>query len=98
MIRLIYKQTRPSPDTPWFEKSKEIENIINDAKQSGSIVYENFVLCEDLVTAYYTVVWLDTDTHNNYINDPAFLVWRTDRIVYNSQTGCTTDLISTTEF
>jgi uncharacterized coiled-coil DUF342 family protein len=94
MYRVIYRSTRLNKEISWFQKDHKVKEIIEKFKQNKKLIYENFVLSEDELTGYYTSIWEDKDSFNEYLNESDVLEWRMTRLMFESETGCTNDLIS----
>jgi hypothetical protein len=94
MYRAIYRSTRLSVDIPWYQKNQKVEEILKKFKDEKKLVNENFVATNDSLVGYYTSYWIDRDSFNDYLNDPIILEWRLSKLVFQSETGSTNDLIS----
>lgn len=96
MIRVIYRLTRPSIDIPWFQKDTRVEEILKKLRDEKKLTSESFVQGDTLV-GYYTSYWIDNDSFNDYMSDSYILEWRLGKLIFQSETGSTSDIISIKE-
>jgi hypothetical protein len=97
MYRAIYRSTRLSTDIPWYQKNQKVEEIVKKFKDEKKLINENFVVTADKLVGYYTCYWIDKESFNDYLNDSIILEWRLGKLMFQSETGSTDDLISAKE-
>jgi hypothetical protein len=97
MIQFIYKSTRPSLDIKWYQKTKELHKLVEEARFHGKLISEEFKYEDSGLTLYTTSTWSTKDDYSDYVNSPEMLEWRIDRSLYNSKNNITFELYSKLE-
>ena len=98
MYRVIYKSTRLSEELEWFQKNEKVKELTEKFKENKKLLQEKFVMSEDKLIGYYTSIWINKDSFNEYLNDSDVLEWRMTKLMFESETGSTNDLVSAKEF
>lgn len=89
-----YIMTRPNSSIPWFSRTEEISRQFGIEKREGRLIFDEFELSHDELSATYTAMWDQKESYQNFIDLPMMKNFREERSVYNNKTGCAIRLIS----
>lgn len=94
MYVMTYIMTRPDESIPWFSRSEEVNKQFHIEKKEGRLIFDEFELSADNLSATYTATWDTKESYQNFINSPVMINFREERSKYNQTTGCSVQLIS----
>lgn len=93
----MYKSTRLSLDIKWYQKTKELHKLAEEAKFHGKLISEEFKYEDNGLTLFTTSTWSNKEDYSDYVNSTEMLEWRISRSIYNAENNITFELYSKLE-
>jgi hypothetical protein len=69
MFKVTYKTTRPTTKTLFFPRSKEMEELVTQAKTTGQLLEDTMVFSDDKLSQTYTATWISKEALDFFNSD-----------------------------
>ena len=102
MIQVTRTFTRPNASMPWHDEVHSFapfrDHMSNNYFKTNKIIVADSPTSEDQLSRTFMQIWISHEYHTEWLNDPHFQEFFTNRDAYNASSGITATERVITEF